>query len=98
MKEKNKLERIIGNLRHGSIKIEKKMIVPSISFAMGYGLGRLGTYTNHHEIPAVPIAMDVFFGGVGKNHVIPYLAYGAGVAMNYLPEIYEVVQNIQNMN
>lgn len=95
MKENNKLEKIVNNLKQGSITLGKKIVVPSISFAFGAGLGKLGNATNFKEIVAVPIAMDLFYGGVSKNHIIPYLAYGAGVAMNYLPEIYQALQNFR---
>lgn len=94
MKEKMKLERIIDTLKYGSIGVGKKIIVPSISFAMGYGLGELGKYTNHHEISIVPVAMDLFSGCAGKKHVIPYLFYGAGIATSYFSEIFQFLQNL----
>ena len=41
---------------------------------------------------AVPLAMDLspWSGGIRP---IPSLFYGAGIAMNYLPEIYQFLQN-----
>ncbi len=55
----------------------------SVSFAMGYGLGKLGQTINHEEIPAVLLVMDII-GGLNINHVVPYIFYGSGVALSYL--------------
>lgn len=60
------------------------------SFGLGAGLGAIGKHTSEKYIPAVPIAMDLV-GGLSCAKA--YLFYGAGVAMNYLPEIYQMYQN-----
>ena len=86
------IEKILNNAK----RIGNKIAVPLFSFSLGVGVGAIGKHTNHHEIPAIPIVADIFWGSIGKNHIIPYLSYGVGVAMNYLPEIYQALQNSTN--
>jgi len=60
------------------------------SFGLGAGLGAIGKHTGEKYIPAIPIALDLM-GGMSCAKA--YLFYGAGVAMNYIPEIYSIFQN-----
>ena len=76
-----------------NINWKKQLVGASVSFGFGAGLGAIGKHTGHNEIPAVPIAMDLMFG---RPSFTGFLCYGAGIAMNYLPEIYQVYQNMQN--
>jgi len=59
------------------------------SFCAGVGFGAIGKHTREKYIPAIPVVVDLMAypspGGI--------LCYSAGVAMNYIPEIYEFVQN-----
>ena len=75
-------------------KIARKMFAPTLSFAMGLGLGKLGKATNNEWLVLIPPAMDLF-GGLHVSHIVPYLSYGAGFAMNYLPEIYNAINNLK---
>jgi len=60
------------------------------SFGLGVGLGAISKHTSEKYIPAIPIVMDLI-GGLSCAKT--YLFYGAGVAMNYIPEIYQLYQN-----
>ena len=50
---------------------------------MGFGLAKAGKTFDKEYLIFVPPAMD-FIGGL---KIKPYLFYGVGVAMAYLPEI-----------
>jgi|GEM_PF-3066270 len=93
---KIKLENLASKLKQRAIGIRKNATIPLISFAMGFGAGKLGKATNHEEIPAIPVVVDLLFGSIHSMNPIPYLFYGAGVACNYLPEIYQALQNLTN--
>lgn len=53
------------------------------NFAFGAGLGALGKATGKEWIPGIPPIIDF----LGSSYSPYYIFYGAGVAMNYLPEI-----------
>ena len=86
-------KQIKQDLRNFPINWKSKLAGALSSFVLGVGLGAIGKHINQEWIPAVPIAMDLVGG---MSHAKAYLCYGAGVAMNYLPEIYQVYQNMQN--
>ncbi|MFH1972540.1 MAG: hypothetical protein ABIJ18_03635 [archaeon] len=79
------IEKIINKLSKEWNETSTEVKVAGASILFGLGMGAIGKATNEHWIPAIPPAMDLFGGRIS-----PYtLPYALGVAINYLPEIYQ---------
>ena len=79
-----KLENIIESLEDTA----PYLIIPAISFLGGAVLGYVGKNIKQEWTPVVPPAMDFFWGTTPDfRRLVSYVMYGAGVAINYLPEI-----------
>jgi hypothetical protein len=84
-------------MKQKALEIITKILPETLSFTLGTGLSGLGRLTGEYYLPAVPIGMDLIGGCpafVSARGVTSYLAYGVGVALPYLPEIYEVIKNV----
>ncbi len=85
------LEKIIKYLKLDWEKTNGLLVLHTFNFSFGAGLGALGKSTKNEFIPFIPPTIDIFYcGRLNKG----YISYGLGVAINYIPEIYQFVQNI----